>query len=739
MALCRITGVVYTPDGNVAGSRFVTFVRDVGETVQSGYLGAISPDPVRTRTDVDGTIDISLITGYYYGFVESHGRKREYRFRVGVPDDVTADFSDILDITSGVVDVPAWLQQAFEARDDAQDYAAQAAEAELAAEAAAEEAEQWAETIDPEVLTRFVQAGVGAKPRTNQDKLREVQLSPRDFGSFGDGDSHKLVDYYSTLSEAQADFPWLTSLDPDMEMDHAGIQQAMWVSHNNHTGTHPVVVIGAGRYLVGGLQGYNHVRVEGVGEGTHHSTLGLSHGYQTELIQLPGTNKPIFLYDVNSTTDPDKNDDGSIGDVSVSKMQIRGAWVGIGDTVNTFGPAIQFTGVRPIQGCHFEDLYLRNLASSAIMGDRFPLPGIFERIWCTYVNGFALDFNATGDPTRGTQMFLADLVQGDFMVGGLIRIDAAARSGSDAGSTYMFSNLKHEIDSSATSATAYGKDTIVLNDLDRASVIVSNANPQPSNPLGGGIPETNSVLKLTGTKRPYVHVMGSRMGSGNNYPDYLIDDQTTGRKISKRNRGSRYLDPVHDVIVGHSETTIMEETLRLNDDTLVIDAFSRFKRDVSGAFFWGPGNTDVDTNLKRLAKNRLGTDNAFQAKRLLARGGVGLAAGDFTLNGWGTGASVVVDASSGQDNNDQRFRIVITAGTEAFWNKPTFTVTFKDSVLDGQKWVTPPKASVCMGTESTGAISHVTAGPPGINNRVFTYQGTPEAGNTYIFECMFIG
>lgn len=120
MALCGITGVVYTPDGGVAGSRFVTFVRDVGERVESGYMGAISPDPVRTRTNADGSIDVSLITGYYYGFVESQGRKREYKFRVGVPDAATAEFSDILDIVSGIVEVPAWLQQAFDARDEAE-------------------------------------------------------------------------------------------------------------------------------------------------------------------------------------------------------------------------------------------------------------------------------------------------------------------------------------------------------------------------------------------------------------------------------------------------------------------------------------------------------------------------------------------------------------------------------------------------------------------------------------------
>lgn len=124
MALCRITGTVYMPNGEPAAVRWVTFVKDVGENVEAGYLGAISPDPIRTRTNTDGSIDVSLLTGYYYGHIESRGNSREYKFRVGVPDAAAAQFSDILDIVSGIVEVPAWLEQAFQARDDAEASAA---------------------------------------------------------------------------------------------------------------------------------------------------------------------------------------------------------------------------------------------------------------------------------------------------------------------------------------------------------------------------------------------------------------------------------------------------------------------------------------------------------------------------------------------------------------------------------------------------------------------------------------
>lgn len=112
------------PNGEPAAVRWVTFVKDVGENVQAGYLGAISPDPIRTRTNTDGSIDVSLLTGYYYGHIESRGNSREYKFRVGVPDAAAAQFSDILDIVSGIVEVPAWLDQAFQARDDAEASAA---------------------------------------------------------------------------------------------------------------------------------------------------------------------------------------------------------------------------------------------------------------------------------------------------------------------------------------------------------------------------------------------------------------------------------------------------------------------------------------------------------------------------------------------------------------------------------------------------------------------------------------
>ncbi|WDY60402.1 tail fiber domain-containing protein [Pseudomonas sp. PSKL.D1] len=62
----------------------------------------------------------------------------------------------------------------------------------------------------------FLQSGMGAVFRTFQDKMRD-SISTSDFGSIGDGTYHPLSERFGTLSEAQAQYPFATSLSQSID------------------------------------------------------------------------------------------------------------------------------------------------------------------------------------------------------------------------------------------------------------------------------------------------------------------------------------------------------------------------------------------------------------------------------------------------------------------------------------------------------------------------------------------
>lgn len=70
----------------------------------------------------------------------------------------------------------------------------------------------------------FIQAGVGAQPRTVESKLRDA-FNIDDFGAIGDGTLHPLSERYNTLAAAQLDYPFATSLTSSI--DWAAIQAAL--------------------------------------------------------------------------------------------------------------------------------------------------------------------------------------------------------------------------------------------------------------------------------------------------------------------------------------------------------------------------------------------------------------------------------------------------------------------------------------------------------------------------------
>jgi len=535
------------------------------------------------------------------------------------------------------------------------------------------------------------------------------QICPKMFGAYGDG-THDDTDAF----QAAIDF-----IVPDVSAA---------------SGPHSPIYLGVANYLVTQVIPKEGVRFVGVGEGNSHSrTAWPNFGFQSQITQPAGENKSLFLYNSTSTSAVS----GVISDISFEKINIRMGWTGPGDAVTISGNAIEFNGVYCTQGCRFDDLEFHNIPGDCIKGDVVPLPGVFGTMWGRYVNGSVL--HIVYSAARGTQAFFAGKIQADYCVNEPIVIDASARIAAGLncfGEVYHISDVKHEIDSSASSTTAYSPNTIRLIDLFGAAVCIENVSALPYNGGGAGTPTTNAIVILSGTKIPYLDVRNCRMGSANAVADYLIDDTVNSVTISKKRRSCLYNYPLIDKVVADNAADIIYSTRQLNNDSGVMDAYDRYQRTADGHEYWGSGAAAVDTELYRSAQALLYSPGGIQAKRLMARGGTALTSAAFALSaGWGAGASVSVDSNS----TDQRFRITITAGVGPSAN-PTATFSYVDAIFTGpQKWVVPPVSVASMGTASTGAIAQITAGTRSINSLVLTYQGTPVDTMTYIIDVVALG
>lgn len=120
MALCRITGTVYLPNGQPAASQEIQFYK-ADTKIKADYLGAVLPDVVTVMTSPTGGIAVDLLTGYYKMYsktdtITAFGK-------VTVPDALTANISDIL-VTEVLPEPnPVWLDQVQTARDESLDAA----------------------------------------------------------------------------------------------------------------------------------------------------------------------------------------------------------------------------------------------------------------------------------------------------------------------------------------------------------------------------------------------------------------------------------------------------------------------------------------------------------------------------------------------------------------------------------------------------------------------------------------
>lgn len=112
MALCRVTGTLFTPDGDKA-SNYNLFLTRIDDTVVSDYLGAVVPQVVRVQVRGNGAVDFTILSGSYYGIAKSVRdiSGKGFRFEFSVPDAATAVFENCIGAANPSPPTPAWLQR----------------------------------------------------------------------------------------------------------------------------------------------------------------------------------------------------------------------------------------------------------------------------------------------------------------------------------------------------------------------------------------------------------------------------------------------------------------------------------------------------------------------------------------------------------------------------------------------------------------------------------------------------
>lgn len=128
MALCKVTGTLYLPDGSVAKD-YAVFLQRTDKRVTADYLGAVVPQLVRVLTSATGTVDFDILTGTYRGVARPSnaiGTSVGYEFSFAVPDATTASFESCIDAIAPAQPTPPWLQRVEDAVADAEQAAADA-------------------------------------------------------------------------------------------------------------------------------------------------------------------------------------------------------------------------------------------------------------------------------------------------------------------------------------------------------------------------------------------------------------------------------------------------------------------------------------------------------------------------------------------------------------------------------------------------------------------------------------
>lgn len=122
--ICNVTGRVYLQDGRLA-KNYKIYIAPAGPVIP-GLTGSLLPNIITVKTDNKGEVDFTIADGAYRGFY-TIGNKN-YSFAFNVPDQPRADFADCLIFDDYNNSWPYWLEQAFEARDEANQAAQDAAD-----------------------------------------------------------------------------------------------------------------------------------------------------------------------------------------------------------------------------------------------------------------------------------------------------------------------------------------------------------------------------------------------------------------------------------------------------------------------------------------------------------------------------------------------------------------------------------------------------------------------------------
>lgn len=172
-------------------------------------------------------------------------------------------------------------------------------------------------------------------------------LSVMDFGAVADGSTHPLSQQYSTLTAAQADYPFATSLT--MEIDAAAIQAALNYAKTNglvsgsSTGTQPIY-FPKGTYVCGTWTFELHATYHLIGCGR-----GISPGQGTELKWSPNTSGIIVQQNDTTGFDGVGSNLGFGDGTIIDGFWFRGGWA----TTPTEGEyhAVQFRAPAIVRNC----------------------------------------------------------------------------------------------------------------------------------------------------------------------------------------------------------------------------------------------------------------------------------------------------------------------------------------------------------------------------------------------------
>ena len=187
-----------------------------------------------------------------------------------------------------------------------------------------------------DMLVATKQPVYGSVGRTVNNKLLEI-LSVKDFGAIGDGVLHKLSERFTTLAEAKAVYPFVTSLD--QSIDYAAVQLAI----NTATTTGRRLYVPAGKYysstpiMITVENLYNKIGLEMVGEGSNISSFIFPEG--SDGFKIVPTTPGEYTYNV-SLQDfgiiQDGPDNGSVGTSGIGIQASNGCGYMLWDKLRIF-------------------------------------------------------------------------------------------------------------------------------------------------------------------------------------------------------------------------------------------------------------------------------------------------------------------------------------------------------------------------------------------------------------------